>query len=146
MSTSGPQALIWQMREVSSGCPQGVPLPLQIGMLENQITSATRMARRKTAWNCGIAMARDSSGMILHAVLRLISSVKYNKNHPRIEVKLLRKLTGWKHKNTFCTELPEEYFSAFVLSQGTLYVEESWEIRSVNVYLIIKWRIRLNSM
>lgn len=48
-------------------------------MLASRTISAMRTARRRTASNCGIVMARDSSGTIRPARLKHFSSVKCNK-------------------------------------------------------------------
>lgn len=78
MSISGRQELIWRTREISSGWQMDDRLHSQIGMQASQIISVMRMARRRIVWNFGIAMVKDSNGMIRHVVLKHILSVKCN--------------------------------------------------------------------
>lgn len=59
MSISGLPALISPKKALSSGCQQADPSHSRIGMPENRIISSTRTARKRIAWNCGIAMAKD---------------------------------------------------------------------------------------
>lgn len=82
-SISGYPALIWPMRATTFGWPPGVPSPLPTGMLGNPIISATRTGRRRTAWNCGIAMAKDSNGTIPPAALRRISCARCSPSKAR---------------------------------------------------------------
>lgn len=76
---SGPPAPTSLTKEISSGWPPVALSPSPTGMLGNQTTSGTKMARKKIVWNCGIGTEKASNGMTHRAVLRHILCVKYNR-------------------------------------------------------------------
>lgn len=78
MNTSGRQAPIWLTKVTFSGWPTDDRSHSQTGTLANRTTSGMKTAKKRTVWNCGIVMARGSSGMIHHAASRRSSYAKYN--------------------------------------------------------------------
>lgn len=78
MSISGHRAPISLRRATSFGWQTAVPSHLQIGTPASRTISATRIARRKIAWNFGIVMAKAWSGTTRPARLKHFSSVKCN--------------------------------------------------------------------
>lgn len=94
MNISGYRAPIWRTRATFSGCRPEDRSHSPIGMPGNRTTSGMRTARRRTASNYGIVMAKDSNGTIHPAVLRLISFVK---------CKRIKPIQNWHRWDSFLT-------------------------------------------
>lgn len=76
--TFGRPEPIWLTREISSGWQTDDRLHSPTGMPANRTISGTKMAKRKIAWNCGIATVKDWSGTIRRAALKHILCAKFN--------------------------------------------------------------------
>lgn len=85
-STSGRRAPIWPTRATSSGWPTAGRSPSPTGMRASRTTSATRTARRRTAWSCGTVTARASSGTTRRAASRRTLCARCSRGDGRLVV------------------------------------------------------------